>query len=540
MARSLWLPIINSGREPFFFSLYVGVPLLALAVFGLVAGGPKRWTTFWSGAAAVALVGAFGTYTPVYPFLREHLPLLNAFRFPAKYAVIAAMALASAAAAGWDALVAHASAPAEARRLRGRTAAIALSALIGVIAYAAAGACIYFTTPTAFRLHAIAQALRSADPVGAAEFMLKSLPSHATTVFLLALVTAVLVHMATSARTARGARTMLYALIVADLVIRAWPVNPVFDPAYLAEPVWLSKTTTDPNARFYIGGKRDGTLDAGDPDSSPGFLNPPGLRGSASRAALSGQTAFYPSAWHGREMLSYDLAVLWPREYNLANKQFLRSGSAERDRFLRRTGVRFRMLPAALAGGRTPLVQMPYYVESYFYDWGSDVAQRATVVSTASVEPDAQRQLDALFAADWDADAVSLTHVPEAAGATGSPATPAARIVSDRSNEVVVEASAGAPGGYLVLLDTFVDGWQATVDGRPAEIVRANALFRAVRLVPGNHRVEFVFRPTSVVWGGGVTAATALLILGLVAWPRPRVAGAEQRSSLKAIDIVRV
>ena len=52
---------------------------------------PSRWTLFWTGAGAASLLSAFGAYTPVYPFLRDHLPLLSSLRFPAKYLVIWSM-----------------------------------------------------------------------------------------------------------------------------------------------------------------------------------------------------------------------------------------------------------------------------------------------------------------------------------------------------------------------------------------------------------------------------------------------------------------
>ncbi len=97
-----WMPLVNSGREPFFFSIYVGVPVLALAVFGVTARPKERWTLFWAAAGAVSLLFVFFRYTPVYDFLRDHLPLLGSFRFPVKYLVVSSIVVAAMAASGWD------------------------------------------------------------------------------------------------------------------------------------------------------------------------------------------------------------------------------------------------------------------------------------------------------------------------------------------------------------------------------------------------------------------------------------------------------
>ena len=99
-----------------------------------------------------------------------------------------------------------------------------------------------------------------------------------------------------------------------------------------------------------------------------------------------------------------------------------------------------------------------------------------------------------------------------------------ARIVVDRSTEVVVEATA-PHGGLLLLADTFYPGWEATVDGRPATILRANVAHRAVELAPGTHRVVFAFRPRSAIAGLALTSLgiLSLFIAALCTLCRPRV-----------------
>jgi hypothetical protein len=156
-------------------------------------------------------------------------------------------------------------------------------------------------------------------------------------------------------------------------------------------------------------------------------------------------------------------------------------------------------------------------LESFLFDWGTDAAPRLSVIPKAKVMSPSD-QVEALFREGWDSRALVLVDKePEAAGEPGPALSPSATFVSDSANRVVVRADAGPDGGYLLLLDTHSADWRATVDGGAADILLANGLFRAVRLVPGRHVVEFVYRPAAFLLGASLSAIFFAVVLGLLA-----------------------
>ena len=56
-------------------------------------------------------------------------------------------------------------------------------------------------------------------------------------------------------------------------------------------------------------------------------------------------------------------------------------------------------------------------------------------------------------------------------------------------------------GGWVVLNDLWHPWWFAEVDGKAAELLRANVLFRAVAVPAGRHVVRFTFRPIAGALG---------------------------------------
>lgn len=62
----------------------------------------------------------------------------------------------------------------------------------------------------------------------------------------------------------------------------------------------------------------------------------------------------------------------------------------------------------------------------------------------------------------------------------------------------------------------YQPGWQATIDGKPADHFRADWILRAMRIPAGEHEVVFEFRPTGYITAANIEAYSSFLILLLL------------------------
>ena len=71
---------------------------------------------------------------------------------------------------------------------------------------------------------------------------------------------------------------------------------------------------------------------------------------------------------------------------------------------------------------------------------------------------------------------------------------------------------------YLVVSETWHPGWRARVDGRAVPLYRTDGALLGLAVPAGTHRVDLEFAPP--LWGlaRGISAAGALLFLGLAGW----------------------
>lgn len=90
----------------------------------------------------------------------------------------------------------------------------------------------------------------------------------------------------------------------------------------------------------------------------------------------------------------------------------------------------------------------------------------------------------------------------------------AVNVTSYLANKVILNTQT-KNGAYLMLSDTDYPGWRVKVNGKETKIIRADGIFRAVELPPGEVRVEFYYLPESFILGLTISAGSLLLALGL-------------------------
>ena len=124
--------------------------------------------------------------------------------------------------------------------------------------------------------------------------------------------------------------------------------------------------------------------------------------------------------------------------------------------------------------------------------------------------PGADQALQRVTDLAFNAKSATVVEAPAAEGnPVRRPEPIPVRLVSDEPERVELAAEMDRPG-VVVLADSYSSGWRVTVDGREAEPLRANYLYRAVAVPAGRHVVEWRYRPPAVVAGLVISALAAL------------------------------
>lgn len=143
---------------------------------------------------------------------------------------------------------------------------------------------------------------------------------------------------------------------------------------------------------------------------------------------------------------------------------------------------------------------------------------RAYRVARAEAEPvDPEQALQRLVDPDFDVHAsVLLAPLPPGLAALPADSGGATTIEVDTPERVVLRTR-GDAAGVLVLTDAWYPGWQATLDGAPVPVLRANTAVRAVVVPAGEHVVEMRYRPGSLRLGAALAGLGAVGLAGALA-----------------------
>jgi hypothetical protein len=87
------------------------------------------------------------------------------------------------------------------------------------------------------------------------------------------------------------------------------------------------------------------------------------------------------------------------------------------------------------------------------------------------------------------------------------------KLIKYSPDDMVYESSSGTPS-IAVFSEIYYDkGWKMYIDGKESPYFRADYVLRAAQLPMGNHKVEFIFHPTSYYVGDKISLASSILLV---------------------------
>jgi hypothetical protein len=139
---------------------------------------------------------------------------------------------------------------------------------------------------------------------------------------------------------------------------------------------------------------------------------------------------------------------------------------------------------------------------------------RAYLVPGYEVVPDPETALARVQRLDFDPRALVLVD-REIAWRPGGTAPPLEAVSFEELSPERARLRVLAPRpAVLVLADLHWPGWRVAVDGEERPLLRANYLFRAVAVEPGEHAVEFRYAPASIRVGAALSLVTLTVLAG--------------------------
>ena len=464
-----WGASLYPGRHtPYLNSLYPG---LLATVFACAAFRRRRALWPWLAVAGGGFLFALGENFPLWGVLRQ-VPLLRGLRFPEKLSLLVVFSLVVAAAHGFDQVLFG---PARARPGLARVfawfgglgaIATAVLALLGVVSL------------DLFKLFLVASA-------------------------------AFLLFWLWRGGGRRPAALLVCTLLAADL---AWtgrqlvPTTPIARAAL--PPPYLEPLLAEPGSHLLFD---QAALDRRF-DGSALLRGPPGPSEWGLHTTLENDFDLTHLAWTHRAMEKFWQAV--NRDRSLLSPLLVRRGVNAMVRFV--PGARWQ-------GGRVVAPRPGQFpIELQTNQQARPFAFAASRVELVDGPDGWVAGVLRLGRAVADSACVEKADLPTF---PDPPAPAEVRVRERRPMRLLLEVDARGPGpSFVAINQTWDPGWSASIDGKPAPLLRTEIALSGLVVPPGRHLVALHYENGWVTFGLSVSLAAALACLALVL-----VAGARRR-----------
>lgn len=438
---------------------YVGIVTLVLIGLTLALGQPRREIFFWAGAGLASLLLAFGGNTFLYPLFYLLAPGFEAVRQQERAFLVYSFSAAVLAGYGVIVLAGPLS-----RAVRGKLARFERGARVVIV--------LFFGLLALYLYGSVAVTARGDEVnlfVGVLRHHLFALLFFGGTALLLAL--------------RRRGRLRLWgvmSLLAVWLAFNLFTVNWQFnleqretEPFEGSDTVHFLQTQLSSAAHMLAQVRV----------SSGGLL--PGGNSAASVYQLQDLTGNTPLQLARVEAFYHHMPA-W-RMWQLMNARYV---VAERD----------------IAGAGLS----PVFIENdlQVFEVG-DPFPRAWFVAETETVPDDDAAIARLADDTFDLrrSAVVARPLPQTLSRAEN-----STVTLSRLTPTSVRAEVEASGTHLLIFSQiFYPGWQAFVDGQPADLHRVNVVQQGVVVPPGRYMVEIVFAPRSLWWGIILSGAGFLL-----------------------------
>lgn len=147
---------------------------------------------------------------------------------------------------------------------------------------------------------------------------------------------------------------------------------------------------------------------------------------------------------------------------------------------------------------------------------------RVWIADTFVVERDEAKILPLLHQSEFDYRKSVILEEEPALTFTTPPQQHSAHITAYNLNSIAIEVATDKPS-LLVVSEIGYPAWKATIDNKPAKVLRADYALRAVALPEGKHNVLLTYKDTAFFKGLVISLICAVVALALLLFDKLRI-----------------